>query len=107
MLIPEITPSELANELAGANPPSLLDVREDEELAVSHLEGIVHIPLQDLPDRVSELSPEANWVVICRSGGRSGRATAYLQQIGFGQVRNLTGGMKGWAAEIDPALPVA
>lgn len=79
----------------------LLDVREDDEWAAGHAPGAKHIPLGDLPARVDELSelPEHLPVyVVCRSGGRSARATAWLNASGWDAV-NVAGGMKGWHAE--------
>ena len=74
-----------------------LDVREPDEWQAGHIEGAVHIPLADLPARAGELSPDADIVVVCRSGGRSARAVGWLNQNGF-DVLNLDGGMGAWAA---------
>ena len=74
-----------------------LDVREPDEWQAGHIEGAVHIPLADLPARVGELSPDDEIVVICRSGGRSGRAVGWLNSNGF-DVLNFDGGMAAWAA---------
>lgn len=74
-----------------------LDVREPDEWQAGHIEGALHIPLSDLPGRVSELSPDDNIVVICRSGARSGRAVGWLNQNGFDAL-NYDGGMIAWAA---------
>ena len=74
-----------------------LDVREPDEWQAGHIAGAVHIPLADLPARVGELSPDDDLVVICRSGARSGRAVAWLNQNGF-DVLNVDGGMVAWAA---------
>jgi rhodanese-related sulfurtransferase len=79
----------------------LLDVREDDEWAAGHAPGAKHIPLGDLPARVEELAelPENQPVhVVCRSGGRSARATAWLNASGWDAV-NVAGGMKSWQVE--------
>jgi rhodanese-related sulfurtransferase len=82
----------------GISPDAVfLDVREPDEWQAGHVEGAVHIPLADLPARINELSPDDNMVVICRSGARSGRAVAWLNQNGF-DVLNVDGGMVAWAA---------
>ncbi|MFC4553645.1 rhodanese-like domain-containing protein [Georgenia faecalis] len=73
---------------------ALLDVREQDEWDAGHAPDAVHIPLGELPARVDEL-PEADLIVVCRSGGRSARATAWLARAGF-EARNLDGGMKAW-----------
>ena len=72
----------------------LVDVREDDEWAAGHAPGAVHLPLGDLPARLGEL-PEGDVHVVCRSGGRSARATAWLQQNGVEAV-NVSGGMGAW-----------
>jgi rhodanese-related sulfurtransferase len=74
-----------------------LDVRELEDWQAGHIDGAVHIPLADLPARVGELSLDDEIVVICRSGGRSGRAVSWLNGNGF-DVLNFDGGMVAWAA---------
>lgn len=100
-----ISPAELASELQSGADLLLLDVREPHELQISVLPGVVAIPLGSLPGHVSQLSKDANIVVICRTGNRSHQATEYLLQLGFTQVRNLVGGMNRWATEVDPSMP--
>ncbi|MFZ4506711.1 MAG: rhodanese-like domain-containing protein [Fimbriimonas sp.] len=102
----DITPTELAAELKGQSPPFLLDVREPHELEISVLPGVVAIPLGELPARYSALDKEADWVVICRVGGRSGKACEFLRAAGFARVRNLVTGMNGYAQTVDTSLPV-
>lgn len=84
----------------------LLDVREDEELQFSRLEGIVHMPMNTIPDRVDELDRNAEVVCICRSGGRSLNVAHYLSSQGFSRVHNLTGGMNEYARVVDPTQQV-
>ncbi|MEO0474273.1 MAG: rhodanese-like domain-containing protein, partial [Bacteroidota bacterium] len=66
------------------------------------------ISLHELPDKVSELADlkSQEVVMICRSGGRSGRACMFLAQQGFSNVRNLEGGMLAWKAVVDPTFDV-
>ena len=64
-------------------PQTIIDVRSPEEFAGGHVAGSINIPLQEVPTRVSEISTMAKPIVLCcLSGGRSGQATAYLQQQG-------------------------
>jgi sulfur-carrier protein adenylyltransferase/sulfurtransferase len=103
--IPEISPEELRDALAGAEPPLLVDVREPEELAISHLNGALAIPKGELPERVDELTRAKSVVVFCRSGGRSADSVRLLLDLGFQNVRNLRGGINAWAQRVDPSLP--
>jgi glyoxylase-like metal-dependent hydrolase (beta-lactamase superfamily II)/rhodanese-related sulfurtransferase len=76
----------------------LLDVRETHELSgeLGKIEGITHIALGELPQKVELLPKGAPIVVICRSGARSGNATLFLQSQGFTQVASMRGGMILW-----------
>ncbi|TQF15109.1 rhodanese-like domain-containing protein [Myxococcus llanfairpwllgwyngyllgogerychwyrndrobwllllantysiliogogogochensis] len=75
---------------------TLVDVRTPEEFAAGHLPGAVNIPVDDLSQRLQELGPPENPLVIyCRSGGRSARAEKLLKEQGFQQVLNL-GPMSTW-----------
>jgi sulfur-carrier protein adenylyltransferase/sulfurtransferase len=103
--IPEVAPEELRHELDGPEPPLLVDVREPEELTISHLEGALPIPKGELPERVDELTRARSVVVFCRSGGRSADAVRTLLDLGFRNVRSLRGGINAWAETIDPSLP--
>ena len=111
-----LTPRGLAERLEGWSDnddgemrPVLLDVREPWEWAVSNLEdrGARLIPLGELPDRLSELPRDRELVVYCRTGARSDQAARLLRDAGFPRARNLAGGLREWAREVDPDLPVA
>ena len=88
--LPEVPPSEVGDDV-------LLDVREDDEWAAGHAPGALHIPLGQLVARLDELPGDQPVAVVCRAGGRSAQATAYLLRQGR-DVRNVAGGMKAWAA---------
>jgi adenylyltransferase/sulfurtransferase len=81
-----------------------MDVREPHELAICGLGGL-HIPLGELPRRVSEVDRSREVVVYCRSGARSGRAVAFLRQQGVARAVNLAGGVLAWADRVDPTMP--
>ena len=74
---------------------TVLDVREPIEWQHGHIEGALHIPLSLLPVRLEEL-PAAQTLVVCKVGGRSAQATAFLREKGFEAI-NLAGGMIDWA----------
>ena len=100
--LPVVSPEALAAERAGASPPLLVDVREPEEFVgeLGHIKGALHVPLDVLERRLPKLAGYVGRavVVVCRSGARSATAGAILRQAGFGQVRNLAGGMLEWNA---------
>lgn len=73
----------------------LLDVRRDDEWRAGHARDAVHIPLDQLQERVSELPTDRRIVAVCRSGSRSAQATRYLRQLGH-DAMNLDGGMQAW-----------
>lgn len=105
----DITVSELKSRIDEGSAPVMVDVREPFEWDRQHLEGVEKISMGDIPAGIDDMA--AKWkneelVVICRSGGRSGRITQYLRSQGFSNVRNLTGGMLAWKGEIDPSFDV-
>ena len=104
MEVPTISLQELNAALTSGEDLVLLDIREPFELEISKLENVVHIPMGELANRVGELNPDSNIVVVCRTGNRSAHVTAFLQQVGFKHVRNMAGGMNGWAREVDPKV---
>jgi rhodanese-related sulfurtransferase len=76
----------------------LLDVREPDEWEAGHAPNAHHVPMMEIPARIAELPTDAEVVVVCRSGGRSGQVVSYLIGNGWDNVRNLDGGMHSWAA---------
>jgi len=74
----------------------LLDVREPAERAVYAIQPSTGIPLSQLERRLQELPSDRDWIVYCKSGARSARATELLQGRGFARVRNLSGGVDAW-----------
>jgi rhodanese-related sulfurtransferase len=76
----------------------VLDVREPQEWDAGHIPGATLIPLGEIPDRLDEIPQDQTVVVVCRSGNRSGQATQFLRQSGFGLTTSMSGGMNQWAA---------
>ncbi len=74
----------------------LLDVRTQQEWDASHVPGSVHIPLQELPSRLDELSRNEEIVVICRAGNRSQEGRDILRRAGFEKVSHVRGGVVEW-----------
>lgn len=85
---------------------TLLDVREDWEIALAPVPSpTLHIPMGEISDRIGELDPAKETVVICRSGGRSAQVAEFLDRQGFDKVFNLSGGILAWSRVIDPSIP--
>jgi rhodanese-related sulfurtransferase len=76
----------------------LVDVRQPDEFIgeLGHVIGAKLIVLDELPDKIGQVSKDKPIVFICRSGGRSARATAFALSLGFKEVYNLKGGMIHW-----------
>ena len=105
-MIKEITPRQFLERRAAGDDMTLLDVREDWEIALAPVpSAIVHIPMGRIADRVSELDAQRETVVICRSGGRSMQVAQFLATRGFGSVSNLAGGILAWSRDLDPKIP--
>ena len=94
-----ITTSELQAKLEAGEAVNLIDVREVAELEAGHIPGVKHIPLGLLEFRMHELNKNIPYIMVCRSGGRSGQATAFLEAQGF-DVTNMSGGMLEWTGEV-------
>jgi rhodanese-related sulfurtransferase len=81
---------------------AVLDVRQTDEWVAGHIEGAVHIPLHELMARYDEV-PDAQLLVVCTVGARSGHAAAYLRHQGRDAV-NLAGGLLDWVAAGRPMV---
>jgi sulfur-carrier protein adenylyltransferase/sulfurtransferase len=107
----EVDPTTLARELGDASGQAVLlvDVREPWEWEVSNLadRGALHLPLRSVPEEMERLPRDRDIVVYCRTGARSAEAVQLLREGGFLRVRNLVGGLRRWADEVEPELTVA
>jgi sulfur-carrier protein adenylyltransferase/sulfurtransferase len=100
----EILPSEYA-EIAEKPDVVLLDVREPHEYEINRIPGSVLIPKDELPAKLAELDPTADYVVHCKSGVRSLESTQLLRGAGF-KARSMRGGIDLYARQIDGSIPV-
>jgi len=91
-----IDPEELAVRVEGADPPLILDVRNEAEYAGEHIPGSLHIPYGDLAGRFDELPRDRPIAAICRGGKRSGLAASILQREGFADVVHVGKGVGVW-----------
>lgn len=76
----------------------VVDVRTPEEYALGHIPGAINIPVDDLRERLGELSPERPIVVYCAVGLRGYLASNILRQRNISEVYNLVGGYRLWRA---------
>jgi sulfur-carrier protein adenylyltransferase/sulfurtransferase len=90
----------------GTDIPPLVDVREPHEWGAGHLEGALHIPLGQLPQRLNEIPRHGAPIFMCRSGGRSMAACQIALRAGIPSPANLEGGLLAWAREVDPTVRV-
>jgi len=95
----EIAVKEVQEALAQGQTLKLIDVREVEEVQEGHIPGVIHMPLGLLEFRMHELNKNESYIIVCRSGARSGRATQFLESQGF-DVTNMVGGMLAWEGEV-------
>jgi hydroxyacylglutathione hydrolase len=85
-----------AARLASAMPPVLLDVRSAAERAQKHIEGSLHVPLNHLADRLSQIPAGRPVLLHCAGGYRSSIGASVLQRAGFSDVSELAGGIAAW-----------
>lgn len=104
MNIPELSPAEFLQRRQQGDSLTLLDVREDWEISVASVPGVVHIPMAQVQARLSELDKNTEIVVLCRSGRRSLEVARMLQSNGY-QAINLAGGILAWSHDIDSRIP--
>ena len=107
-MLEQMTPRQLAEKMASGDDGEIqiVDVREPWELDICVLPGVVAIPMQQIPQRLGEISTILRVVCVCHHGGRSQEVANYLLQQGLENVANLNGGMDTWARTVDPEMAV-
>ena len=99
-----INTQELNDLFSKKSDFTLLDVRENEEIAIAKIQSSTHIPMGQIVDRIDEIDKNKPVIVMCHSGGRSARVCVYLAENGY-DVTNLAGGINSWSINIDPSVP--
>jgi hydroxyacylglutathione hydrolase len=97
----------VAEELAGADPPLMLDVRNPREWAAKHIEGSVNIPLNHLQERIAEVPRDRRVAIYCAGGYRSSIAVSILHQHGITKLIEMAGGLAAWEAAQLPVVSQA
>ena len=105
-MIKEITVQDLQIKFNNSDDFILLDVRNDNEVLLSKIDHSIHIPMNEIPQRISELDKNKEIIVQCKIGKRSAKVCEYLMQNNFENVKNLSGGILAWAKEIDNTMQV-
>lgn len=105
--VPTLSVQDLNEKRQAGEDHFLLDVREPNEYEAARITGSTLIPLGEVAERSSEIPRDKPVLVHCRSGMRSAKAVAALQEQGFTNVWNVAGGILAWAKEIDPSVPAA
>jgi rhodanese-related sulfurtransferase len=100
--VPEVTAAWVADRSENLR---VVDVREPAEFngALGHIDGAQLVPLATVAEAASDWDPATPTLVVCRSGGRSGKAALSLESLGFIRVVSMTGGMQIWN---DSNLPI-
>jgi len=98
----EVTVHDMKKAL---DTPSLgirvIDVREPDEHQIAHVKGVPLHPLSTLPQRFTDLDPNVQYYIHCKSGVRSMKALRFLREQGFKYVKSVKGGIGAWSDEID------
>jgi rhodanese-related sulfurtransferase len=104
MTVKQLSATELKNKIQQEEKLFFLDVREPHEFKYAHIANSVLIPLNQIPNRLGELDPQQEIVVICHHGIRSQQAANYLVQSGYKNIANLTGGIDAWSCSCDSSV---
>jgi rhodanese-related sulfurtransferase len=105
-MVDELSPREVAERLKrSGSHVLLLDVREPDERETASIEPSLHIPMREVPDRLSEIPKDREIVVYCHGGARSAMIAGFLEGKGYRRVANLSGGIDAWSRTVDPNVP--
>lgn len=98
--VTDISEKEFLSLSEKAERPLVVDVRAPGEFASGHVPEAINIPVDQVPERLTELAPhkEQGVILYCEQGGRALKAAAILLSAGFPHVGHLTGDMSGWRA---------
>lgn len=94
--LPETIDAQTAASIMDREDVVMIDVREQSEYDAGHIPGITLIPMNSVPNRLSEIPTDKTVVLSCRSGNRSGQVFQYLKQQGYTNIHNLEGGIVAW-----------
>mgnify|MGYP000876375787 CR=1 FL=1 len=95
----EIPAKDVESLLSGGESLNIVDVREGYEVSTGKIPGAVNIPFDFIGERLDELDPSQEYIMVCRSGARSHQATQFLLNQGY-NANNMSGGMLDWNGEV-------
>lgn len=104
-MVREISAPELKARRDQGETPLVIDVREEWELQLARIPDVLHLPMSQVPARLANLSRDVETIVMCHAGARSLRVAHFLENQGFTNVANLTGGIAAWSQEVDATVP--
>jgi rhodanese-related sulfurtransferase len=112
-MVDQVRPAQVAawfeSKAGDGGAPLLLDVREPAELRAAAIRAdgfeLIAIPMNEIPQRLSQLDPDRPVACLCHHGARSQRVAMFLAANGFTRVANIAGGIDAWSAEVDPGVP--
>jgi len=98
----DLTQKDWKEKLSEDNNAQIIDVRTDAEVEEGYIPNAVQIDIQNpgaFMEKAKKLTPEKNYYIYCRSGGRSAQACAVLNSLGIKKTYNLIGGFSEWEDE--------
>lgn len=104
-MVEELSPQDVAAKMKGhPDRVVLLDVREPFERRLAVIAPSIHIPMDEVPERLVEIPKDREIVVYCHTGVRSAMIAGYLEGEGYPSVANLDGGIDAWSVLVDPRV---
>ena len=104
----EAIPQDIQRRIDAGEPLVLIDVREPEEHAITHIDGATLIPMRTVPANLQQLearADEATLIVFCHHGVRSLNVVNWLRQQGVDACQSMAGGIDAWSTSVDPSVP--
>jgi rhodanese-related sulfurtransferase len=95
-----LSAKEVQQKLDNGEKLNIIDVRETKEVAEGKISSAINIPLGLVEFRKHDLNKNSEYILVCRSGGRSSKAAALLEEYGF-KVINMDGGMLAWEGKTE------
>ena len=109
----QVSPSQFNDWLqqaASVGQPLVLDVRETWECQLASIAPagceVLIMPMQTIPARLMELDKSRPIACLCHHGGRSMQVALFLEQQGFSNITNISGGIHAWSNQVDASVPV-